>query len=32
MLKITEALRDYFRALLDANQRSWEDGRANTTH
>jgi hypothetical protein len=32
MLKVAEALRDHFRALLDANQRSWEDGRANTTH
>jgi hypothetical protein len=32
MLKVAEALRDHFRALLHANQRSWEDGRANTTH
>jgi len=32
MLKVAETLRDHFRALLDANQRSWEDGRANTTH
>jgi len=32
MLKVAAALRDHFRALLDANQRSWEDGRANTTH
>ena len=26
MLKIAEALRDHFKALLKANQRSWEDG------
>jgi hypothetical protein len=32
MLEIAEALRDHFRALLDANQRSWEGGRADTTH
>jgi hypothetical protein len=32
MLEIAEALRDHFKALLDANQRSWEEGRADTTH
>ena len=32
MLNIAEALRDHFRALLDANQKAWEDGRAETTH
>jgi len=32
MLEIAEALRDHFRALLDANQRSWQEGRADTTH
>ena len=26
MLKIAEGLRDHFRALLEANQRSWEEG------
>jgi hypothetical protein len=31
MLKVAEALRDHFRALLDANQRSWEEGRAENT-
>jgi len=30
MLKVAEALRDHFRALLDANQRSWEEGRVDT--
>jgi hypothetical protein len=32
MLKIVEALRDHFRALLDANARSWEVGNAQATH
>jgi hypothetical protein len=32
MLKIVEALRDHFRALLDANARSWEEGSAQATH
>jgi hypothetical protein len=32
MLKVAEALRDHFKALLVANQKSWEDGRAETTH
>jgi hypothetical protein len=32
MLKIVEALRDHFRALLDANTRYWEEGRAEATH
>lgn len=32
MLKIAVALRNHFRALLDANQRSWEDGRDATSH
>jgi hypothetical protein len=32
MLKIVEALRDHFRALLDANARSWEVSGAQATH
>jgi hypothetical protein len=32
MLEIAEALRDHFKALLDANRKSWEDGGAETTH
>ena len=32
MLEVAEALRDHFKALLDANQRAWEHGRADTTH
>jgi hypothetical protein len=32
MLKVAEGLRDHFRALLEANQKAWEDGRAQTTH
>jgi hypothetical protein len=32
MLKIATSLRDHFRALLDANQKSWEVGRAETSH
>ena len=32
MLRIAEALRDHFHALLDANQRSWEVGRVDTPH
>jgi hypothetical protein len=31
MLKVSEGLRDHFKALLEANQRSWEDGRAETS-
>jgi len=31
MLEIAEALRDHFKALLDANQKSWDDGRAEAT-
>lgn len=30
MIKVAEALRDQFRALLSANQRSWEDGNAES--
>jgi predicted DNA binding CopG/RHH family protein len=32
MLKVAEALRDHFRALLGANERSWRDGHAETSH
>jgi hypothetical protein len=32
MLKVSEALRDHFRALLDANERSWRTGHAPTPH
>lgn len=32
MLKVAEGLRDHFRALLAANQKSWEEGRAETSH
>jgi hypothetical protein len=32
MVKIAGALRDHFKALLAANARSWEDGRAATSH
>jgi hypothetical protein len=32
MLKVAESLRDHVRALLDANQRSWREGCADTTH
>lgn len=32
MLKVTESLRDHFRALLDANTRSWEEGCAAKSH
>jgi len=32
MLKIAEALRDHVKALLRANQDSWERGYADTTH
>ena len=32
MLKTAEELRDHFKALLDANQRAWVEGRAETTH
>ena len=32
MLKIATSLRDHFRALLVANQKSWEVGRAETAH
>jgi predicted DNA binding CopG/RHH family protein len=30
MIKVAEALRDHFRALLDANTRSWREGHAAT--
>jgi hypothetical protein len=32
MLKLAEALRDHVKALLRANQNSWEQGYADTTH
>ena len=32
MLKVAEALRDHVKALLRANQNSWEQGYADTTH
>lgn len=32
MLKIAEALRDHVKALIRANQASWERGYAETTH
>jgi hypothetical protein len=32
MLNIAKALRDHFRALLDANQKAWEGGSAQTNH
>ena len=32
MLKVSGALRDHFRALLDANERSWRTGHAKASH
>ena len=32
MLRVAEGLRDHVRALLQANQLSWEQGHAETTH
>jgi hypothetical protein len=32
MLKVAEGLRDHFRALLEANERSWAEGHAETSH
>ncbi len=32
MLKVAEGLRDHFRALLSANERSWRRGHAETSH
>jgi len=32
MLKVAEALRDHFRALLSANERSWREGHAWTSY
>src|SRR6202140_3766843 len=32
MLRVAEALRDHVKALLRANQISWEQGHAETTH
>jgi hypothetical protein len=32
MLRVAEALRDHFRALLDANARAWRTGHAPTSH
>jgi hypothetical protein len=32
MLRVAEALRDHVKALLRANQKSWEQGYADSTH
>jgi hypothetical protein len=32
MLKISQGLREHFRALLDANDRSWRTGYASNAH
>ena len=32
MLKVSEGLRDHFKGLLDANDRSWRTGHGKTTH
>lgn len=32
MMRVAEALRDHFRALLKANVESWQTGHAETTH
>ena len=32
MLRVAEGLRDHFKALLRANQLSWQQGYAETTH
>jgi hypothetical protein len=32
MLKLSGALRDHFRTLLDANEKSWRTGHATTSH
>jgi hypothetical protein len=32
MLRVAEGLRDHIKALLRANQLSWEQGYAETTH
>jgi len=32
MLRVVEALRDHVKALLRANQLSWQQGHAETTH
>lgn len=32
MLRVAEALRDHVKALLKANQTSWVQGHAETTH
>jgi hypothetical protein len=32
MLKVAEGLRDHFKALLKANEQSWEQGHAETSH
>ena len=32
MLKVAEGLRDHFKALLIANERTWEQGHAETSH
>jgi hypothetical protein len=32
MLKVAEGLRDHFKALLKANQKSWLEGYAETAH
>ena len=32
MLRVAEGLRDHFKALLAANAKSWEVGRAEASH
>jgi hypothetical protein len=32
MLKVAEGLRDHFKALLKANQKSWQQGYAKASH
>jgi hypothetical protein len=32
MLKVAEGLRDHFKALLKANEKSWMEGYAETSH
>jgi hypothetical protein len=32
MLKVAEGLRDHFKALLNANEKSWEQGHVETSH
>jgi len=32
MIKVAEGLRDHFKALLSANEKSWEQGHVETSH